>query len=125
MNSHSAAPNTSDPYTQQYASTDASYLHSVVSLDNGHPRVDTSQHVATIVVAVADVAKLVDDPTLGEHYFHSHHRQAVGGEVAVRPFAGGAPQQQAVADTVLVVVVEALAVELPVEFAFAEAVGGP
>ena len=42
----------------------------MVSLDNDHPRVDTLPHVATIVVAVADVAELVDDPTLGEHCFH-------------------------------------------------------
>jgi hypothetical protein len=56
--------NTSDPYNQECASINASYLHSAVSLDNCHRRVDTSQHVATKVGAVADVAELVADPIL-------------------------------------------------------------
>jgi hypothetical protein len=99
-----------------------------MSLDNGHPRLGTSQHVATVVFAAVDVALAVDDPTLGAHYFHSHHWQVFHGEVALLPFAGGAPQQQvvAVADTEFVVrLVEELVVERPVEFAFADVVGGP
>lgn len=42
----------------------------------------------------------------------------------VQQLAGAVPQQE-VADTALVVLVEALAVELAAEFAFAGAVGGP
>ena len=45
-----------------------SYLHNVVSRDNGHPRVDTWQHGAAITGAAADVAELVGDLILGERW---------------------------------------------------------
>jgi len=64
--SHSAAPNTSDPYTLQCASTISSFRHSEESQGTDHLRVDISRRVEEVEAVAADAEELADDPTLDE-----------------------------------------------------------
>lgn len=66
----------------------------MVSQDNDHPRVDTSQHDAITAVAAADVVKLADDQSFGEHCSRSHHQPPVVVQTA-RAAALALEQQEA------------------------------